>query len=261
MMNVALITGASGGIGKEFALIYAQEGFDLVLVARNEEKLAELKNQIEARYHVRVWTYPKDLSEKDAALDVFDFVIENKIEVGVLINNAGFGYRAPFGDSDWQRQFEMVQVNVVALMQLTWCFIKPMVEQGWGRIINVSSVASFCAGPNMSIYYASKAFVRSFSEAVHEELKGTGVAVTAVCPPPTSTGFEKNADLTGSRMFNLIRPISAHDVAVAGFRSSMLGRPLCYVGAFTKIASVGVRFVPRSVSRRFAEFINGQATR
>ncbi len=170
-------------------------------------------------------------------------------------HNAGFGDAGSFADSDWRKQYEMVQVNITALMQLTRCFLPGMIERGHGRILNLSSVAAFCAGPDMSVYYASKAFVRSFSEAIAEEVRGTGVTVTALCPGPTATGFEKAAAMNqGSTMFK--KAASAEDVAKAGVRAMEKGKVLCYQGAFTKAMSFGVRLIPRSIARRFARKMN-----
>ncbi|MBQ9614691.1 MAG: SDR family NAD(P)-dependent oxidoreductase [Lachnospiraceae bacterium] len=149
----------------------------------------------------------------------------------------------------------MVQVNITALMQLTHCFLKGMIERGQGRILNLSSVASFCAGPDMSIYYASKAFVRSFSEAVAEEVKGTGVTVTAICPGPTATGFEKAASMKqGSTMFK--KAAGAKDVAKAGIKALEKGKVLCYPGAFVKTMNILSRLAPRSVTRKAARRMN-----
>ena len=184
-----------------------------------------------------------------------DFRLERELAVDILINNAGFGDAGSFADRDWQKQYEMIQVNIVALMQLTHCFLKPMIEQGYGRILNLSSVAAFCAGPDMSVYYASKAFVRSFSEAIAEEVKGTGVTVTAICPGPTATGFEKAAAMkSGSTMFR--KAASAASVAEAGIRAMEKGKALLYQGLFTKLAGLGARIAPRAVTRKFARKMN-----
>lgn len=164
--KTVLITGASSGLGLEFAKIFARKKCDLVLVARSEGKLYALKNRFEEEYGITVHVCSVDLSTTDAALDVYDYTLEKGLTIDVLVNNAGFGDAGPFANSDWQKQYEMIQVNLVALMQLTHCFLKPMIECGHGKILNLSSVAAFCAGPDMSVYYASKAFVRSFSEAL-----------------------------------------------------------------------------------------------
>jgi len=253
--KTALITGASGGLGLEFAKLCAAKRYNLVLVARNESKLNALKSELEEQYQIEVSVYAADLSRKYAALDVFRYTSEHEIDVDVLINNAGFGDSGTFADSDWSRQYEMVQLNVVALMQLTHCYLKPMLKKGSGKILNMSSVAAFSAGPYMSIYYATKEFVRSFSEAVAEEVKGTGVTVTAFCPGPTSTGFEKAAQMKDSKMFS--KSANAKDVAKAGVKAMEKGRTLSYHGAFTKFMNIASRIVPRSVARKFSKKMNG----
>lgn len=253
--KTALITGASGGLGLEFAKILARKKYDLVLVARNEGRLYALKNELETKYGISVYPFAADLSVVDAALDVFNYTLEHEIGIDVLINNAGFGDSGSFADSDWQKQYEMVQLNVIALMQLTHCFLSPMIEQGHGKILNMSSVAAFCAGPYMSIYYATKEFVRSFSEAVAEEVKGTGVTVTAFCPGPTATGFEQAAEMgKGSTMFR--KAAKAEDVAKGGIRAVRKGKVLSYYGGFTKCMSFLCRIVPRSVARKYAAKMN-----
>lgn len=257
MKKTALITGASGGIGYEFAKIYAREGYDLVIVARSEGKLYSIKKEIEDEHKNKVYVFACDMSVEDAAYEVLDFTLENKIEIDVLVNNAGFGEYGHFAELDWQRQRNLLQVNIVALVQLTRCFLPLMIKRQSGKIINLSSVAAFFAGPEMPLYYASKAFVRSFSEAVFEEAKGSGVTVTAVCPSPTSTGFEKAADMKGSKMFTFIKPLTARKVAEQGFKACEKGKALVYCGFFTKLANIGSRLLPRSVTRRCAEKING----
>ena len=253
--KTALITGASGGLGLEFAKLYAKKKYDLVLVARNEGKLYRLKNEFEIQYGITVYVCAADLSVRDAALDVFDYTLENDITIDVLINNAGFGDLGAFAECDWDRQYEMVQLNITALMQLSRCFLPLMIDAGTGKILNMSSVAAFCAGPNMSVYYASKAFVRSFSEAVAEEVKGTGVTVTALCPRPTATGFEKNADMKNSKMFKKSADPSA--VAKAVYLALQKGKVLCYYGHFTRKMSFGVRLVSRKTARKYAMKMNG----
>lgn len=249
--KTALITGASGGLGLEFAKLCAEDGDDLVLVARSEGKLFTIKNELEQKYGVTAYVCAADLSKTDAALDVYDYTLEQGLDIDILINNAGFGDAGCFAEREWQKQYDMVQVNIAALMQLTHCYLKDMIDRGYGRILNLSSVAAFSAGPEMSVYYASKAFVRSFSEAIAEEVKGTGVKVTALCPGPTSTGFEKAASMgTGSAMFR--RSASAADVAKAGINAMKKGKVLCYHSAFTKMASLGERLMPRCITRKFA---------
>lgn len=252
---IALITGASGGLGLEFSKLCAADGYDLVLVARSEDKLYSIKNDLEQRYGVAVYVCPQDLAQEDAALSVLEFTMVRDLDVSVLINNAGFGDSGAFCERDWKRQRDMIQVNIIALMQMTYCYVPPMVERGSGKVLNLSSVAAFCAGPYMSVYYASKGFVRSFSEALFEETRGTGVTVTALCPPPTATGFEQAADMGNeSTMFR--RAARAEDVARTGYEAMQKGKALCYCGAFTKIMGFGSRFVSRNIARKFATIMD-----
>ncbi len=227
-----------------------------MVVARSEGKLLKLKKDLEDK-DTDVYVCPVDLSVPDAALKVFDFTQKHDLKIDVLINNAGFGDSGAFANVDWKKQYEMVQVNITALMQLTHCFLPGMIERKNGKILNLSSVATFCAGPNMSVYYASKAFVCSFSEAVAEEVKESGVTVTALCPGPTATGFEAAAAMgTDSKMFR--KAAKAEDVAKAGLRALRKNKVLCYQGGFTKLMSFLCRIVPRSVTRKYAKKINNQ---
>ena len=253
--KTALVTGASRGLGLSFARLLAEEGHDLVLVARSEEKLNQVKEELERAYGVTAYVCPADLSQVDAALRVFAYTEEQGLRVDVLVNNAGFGDAHRFADCEWQKQADMVQVDITAVMQLTRFYLPGMLERKRGAIINLSSVAAFCSGPYMSVYYAAKAFVRSFSEAVAEEVKGSGVTVTALCPGPTATGFEASAQMgRNSRMFR--RAAKAEDVAKAGIRALHRGRVLCYQGAFTKCMAFLSHLVPRSVTRKFATWMN-----
>ena len=253
--KTALVTGASGGLGLAFARLLAEEKYDLVLVPRSSDKLSLLKGELEQKYGISAYVCRADLSQVDAAQGVFAFTQAQGLVVDVLINNAGFGDAGSFAEADWQKQANMVQVDITALMQLTHLFLPGMIERKSGAILNLSSVAAFSAGPYMSIYYASKAFVRSFSEAVAEEVRGTGVTVTALCPGPTATGFEAAADMgNNSRMFQ--RAAKAEDVARAGLRAMQKGKVLCYQGSFTKCMGFFCRILPRSVTRKYARRMN-----
>lgn len=253
--KTALVSGASGGLGYEFAKILASEKYDLVLSARSEKKLEALKEELENTYGINAYVCPADLSEKDAAEKIFAFTEEKGLNIDVLINNAGAGYQGSFADSDPERQYRLVQLNINGLVQLTHRFLKPMLERGGGEILNVSSVAAFCAGPHMSTYYASKAFVLSFSEAIGEEVKGSGVSVTCLCPGPTATGFEKAASMgSHSRMFR--HAANAPEVAAAGIAAMHKGKVLAYCGLFTKAAALQSRLMPRALTRRFAAGMN-----
>lgn len=257
MRKTVLITGASGGLGLEFARIYAREGFDLVVVARSEGKLYKLKSELETQYDCHVWVLAQDLSQPDAAYEVFNYTLEKNITIDALVNNAGFGDFGNFWEVDAQRQTDLLQVNIMTLVQLTRYFLPGMVERRHGSALNLSSVAAFSAGPRMCLYYASKEFVRSFSEAVAEEVRSTGVTVTALCPGPTATGFEQAAQMKNSHMFSMFKPASAAAVAEAGFRAAQKGKTLRYCGWPTHTVSIAARLLPRSVCRRFMMKVNG----
>ena len=257
-MATVLITGASGGIGLELAKIFAKDGYDIVLTARSENRLLEIQKELNEQYGIRSYVFSCDLAEKDAALVVHEFTRSKGLRIDVLVNNAGFGDCADFAESDWQKQYDMVRLNIIALMQLTRVYLPEMKERRSGRILNIASVASFCAGPGMSVYYASKAFVRSFSEAVAEEVREYGVTVTALCPGPVRTGFEKAANLEGSKMFTLLHAADAHKVALCGYRALMKGRTLKYYGLSAKAMSLAVRAFPRALARKVAKKVNAK---
>lgn len=249
-----LITGASSGIGKELAEIFAHDGHNLILVARTEIKLLEIERVLEEKYNIRVECFPMDLAVADAAKRLHDqtaaYVVDN------LVNSAGFGDWNVFLDADWRRQYEMVQLNVIALMQLIWLYGNDMRSRRYGRILNISSLAAFTAGPYMASYYATKDFVLNFSQGVAEELRGSGVTVTALCPGPTFTGFEAAAGMTDSRMFKLFRPADAKDVAILGYRAMQNGKTVACYGIYTKFLNVATRLSCRKLTRKIAAFIN-----
>lgn len=220
--NVALITGASGGIGKEFAGIHAAKGGDLVLVARSKDKLDELKQGLASQYGIHVTTITKDLGQSEAAQAVYDEVKGAGIEVDILINNAGFGGRGKFHERSWPDDLAMINLNVTTLTALTRLFLPEFVERGAGRVLNVSSTASLVPGPLQAVYYATKAYVTSFSNAIAEELRGTGVTVTNLMPGATESGFAEVADLGKTPLFS--RTASAEEVARAGYEGMLAGK-------------------------------------
>lgn len=249
MEQTVLITGASGGLGLEFAKIFAKKGYDLVLIARREKRLLDLKKKLEKAYGVRVEVLAKDLSQKDAAREIFQYTEEQKIAVDILINNAGFGDFGRYADCEWEKQYEMIQVNITALAQLTHCYLNPMLERGYGKILNTASIAAFEPGPLMSVYYATKAFVLSFTEALSVELKGSGVTVTALCPGPTKTGFEKNALLQDSGLFKNLKNAGAKEVAWYGYRKLMEDRVIAVHGNLNRMITAAVKIMPRKIVR------------
>ncbi len=247
--KTALITGASGGLGVHFANRLAKSRYNLLLVARDEEKLHNIKRLLESVYSVKVDTFVQDLSQPDAAEAIRAFTTEQKLQIDVLINNAGFGDFGTFADCDWKKQEEMIQVNCTALLQLTKCFLKPMIRRRSGKILNVASMAAFQPGPLMSVYYATKAFVLSFTEALSVELRGTGVTVTALCPGPTQTGFEERASLGDSGLFRNLSVASAKDVAVYGLWKMKLGKTIAIPGCKNKLIVLASKWMPRKLVR------------
>ena len=255
--GAALITGASGGIGWELAWLLARDGRDLVLVARNESKLQELAEQLRREYGVQVHVVAADLSEPEAPEQVFRETEEAGVVIDTLINNAGFGLYGLFVDSGRERQLEMIRLNVLALTDLTRLFLPGMVGRGRGRIMNVASVAAFAPGPLMAVYYATKAYVLSFSEAIAAELRGTGVSVTAFCPGPTRTGFQEVASAGQTRLFRSPGAMDVKTVARAGYEAMQRGTAVAIPGIHNKILAQGPRFAPRrlvrTISRAFMQ--------
>ena len=255
--ETALVTGASSGIGLELATTFAQHGHDLVLVARNEGKLQEIAVELEKRNDITAHVIACDLSKPNAAADLVRELKERAIEVDVLVNNAGYGLSGAFVETDLQRELDMIQVNIVALTALTKLLLAPMIARRSGRILNVASTAAFQPGPLMAVYYATKAYVLSFTEAIADELRDSGVTVTALCPGPTATGFAGAAGMTHSRLFTMMRPMSSRRVANAAYRGLMSGRRLVIPGAKNKLLVQSLRVSPRravtTLVRKFQE--------
>lgn len=245
----ALITGASGGIGAELARLFAKDGIDLLLVARNAEKLHTLASELETICHVSA--FAKDLSEPDVAQAVFDFAQASHIPVDILVNNAGFGDWGFFAESDRAKQRQMIQLNITTLTELTHLFLPAMIVRKNGRILNVASVASFMPGAKMSVYYATKAFVRSFSEALSVELKKmkSGVMVTALCPGPVKTDFWNKADAKKSSLFKHFLFADSRSVARCGYCAMKKGKTLAIPGISVRIAVALTSILPRAFVR------------
>lgn len=222
MKNVALITGASSGIGAELARIHAEKGGDIVIVARREEKLNELKAEIENQYGNQVMVLAKDLTAVTAPREIFDATEKAGIEVDFLINNAGFGGRGKFHERAWAQDLAMINLNVVALTALTRLYLPGMVQRNRGKVLNVSSTASLLPGPLQAVYYATKAYVTSFSNALYEELHDSKVTVTALLPGATETEFAKTSGMDKTELFN--NTFSALDVAKAGYQGMLDGK-------------------------------------
>lgn len=247
--ETVLVTGASSGIGLELARCFAADKSNLILVARNGEALETLAAELRTEQGIEVRVIVADLARSDVAQMIFDEAGRAGGKVDVLVNNAGFGLHGTFCELPLKRQMEIIQVNVAALVELTGLFLPGMVEQKRGGILNVGSVAGFVPGPYMAIYYATKAFVLSFSEALFEELRGTGVTVTDVCPGPTETNFSQVA--RSHRVRESTAPkMSAKAVAVAGHRDFRRAKCLSIPGAANEVLSKASRLVPRGMLRR-----------
>jgi uncharacterized protein len=253
----ALVTGASSGIGLELARLFAKGGHDLILVARNETKLNELALYLGKMYRCNVEVIPADLSQPEVPEALIEELKTRGLRVDVLVNNAGFGENKMFAQQDMRRIMEMIQLNMTTLTQLTRLVLPQMVEAKKGRILNVASVAAFTPGPMMAIYYATKAYVLSFSEAIGNELKGTGVTVTALCPGPTRTNFSSAAGATNTNLYNAPGVMDAAPVAEAGYRGCMKGTAIVIPGLANKMLVWAIAFSPRSIvtliSRRLQE--------
>ena len=249
LRRTVLITGSSGGIGLALAEIFAREGYDLVLVARSKDKLVAAKDRLESQWGITAEIMVKDLAVKDAAQEIFAALADGGRHIDILVNNAGVGGYGRFADSEWDKQNEMIQLNVTALMQMTKLFLKPMLERKEGKILNVASIAAFNPGPTMAVYHATKAAVLFFSEALASELKGSGVIVTTLCPGPTETGFVAAASMESSKLFQNMKVATAEKVAASGYKALMKGKPVVVHGFFNKLLTFSVRISPRSQVR------------
>ena len=221
MENTALITGASSGIGMELAKYHASKGGDVVLVARSEEKLNALKSELEDRYNISAMVITADLAQSDSADKIFAATEEVGIKIDILINNAGFGGHGKFHERDLAKDQAMMQVNMMTLVNLTHYYLQGMVERNNGKILHVASTAAFMPGPLQAVYYATKSFVVSFSQAIAQELEGSGVTSTALCPGAVSTGFVKAGDLDGVKIWD--KAATAESVAKCGYDAMMKG--------------------------------------
>ncbi|PRY09876.1 hypothetical protein CLV24_11781 [Pontibacter ummariensis] len=252
----ALITGASGGIGLELAELFAQDGHDLVLVARSEEKLNSLALRFAIQYKVYTRVIAQDLSKPDGPEKVFQALKQEGRQVDVLVNNAGFGYYGAFKDSDLQKELDMIQLNITSLTALCKLFLNQLPEEATGKILNVSSTAAFPpAGPFMAVYYASKAYVQSFSEALATELEDSKVTVTTLSPGPTETDFKASANLEGSGLFSSQLVASARSVAKAGYEGVLNGEVVVIPGIQNKFTAFSARLAPRSLMRKMVKRI------
>jgi short-subunit dehydrogenase len=254
--DTVLITGASGGIGYELAKLFARDHHNLVLVARSADKLTQVATELQT-HGVTVKTVALDLAAPPAPKFLFDQLQREGVVIDILINNAGFGAFGQFAQMPEDEIVGQIQLNITALTELTRLFLPSMVQRHSGRIMNVASTAAFQPGPLMAVYYATKAYVLSFSEAITNELRGSGVTVTCFCPGATHTGFAKRAGTEQSRLFKQLGAMNAEKVALDGYRAVMEGRGVAISGAHNWIVAQSTRFAPRkmvtAISRWVAE--------
>lgn len=256
-MPTALITGASAGIGLELAKRFAAAGHALILTARRADELNKIAAQLKAAHRIDVHVFPLDLGAADGPKQLHEQVTAAGLTVDVLVNNAGFGTLGPFLDTELEKELAMIRLNVSALVDLCGRFVPAMKARGRGRVLNVASTAAFQPGPYMAIYYATKAFVLSFSEALWDELNGSGVTVTCLCPGPTKTEFADRAGMNETNLFSGPNVMTVQAVCDAAFKGIMMGKRLVVPGFVNKLLVFAVRFAPRRlilrIVRRFQQ--------
>lgn len=258
-MATALITGASNGIGLELAKVHASKGGDLVLVARNKSKLEELKTELENQYKIKVYTIDKDLSANNSAQEVYDETTKQNIQIDYLVNNAGFGDFGMFVETDWDKELRMINLNMTTLTQFTKLYLQDMVKRKSGKIMNVASTAAFQSGPTMAVYYATKAYVLSFSEAVDNEVRDKGITVTTLCPGATESGFQAAAAMEESNLVKGKKLPTSKEVAEYGYAAMLKGKTVAIHGLMNWIMANSVRFTPRAIVVKLTRKIQDKA--
>lgn len=253
MNKTALVTGAASGLGYELALLLAKDKYQLILIDINAENLAKVKLEIEQDFNVTVTTLTKDLSIPNIAQEIVN-AIDNKT-IDVLINNAGFGLFGNFYETNWQKESAMINVHVNTATHLVKLVLPNMLKQNSGKILNMSSLAAFQPGPLMAIYYATKGYMLSFSEAIACELKGTGVTVTALCPGPTKTSFQETVSQDAKENKIKVNMASAKSVAAYGYKAMQKGKPVAIPGTFNKFLASLPRFIPRNIATKIVKKI------
>lgn len=244
--KTALITGASKGVGKELAKIHAAKGDNLVIVSRSNDELMRLKNKLEAKHAgISILVIVKDLFREASATEIYNEVIEKDIQIDYLINNAGIGEFGFFIDTKWDRHAQMIDLNVRTLTHMCHLFMSDMIERKQGKILNISSTAAFQPGPLMAVYFASKSYVLHLSEALNNEVKQSGVSVTAFCPGPTDTHFMVDSKMEKSKLVKNKRLASSHSVALSAYNAMIHSKPVSIHGFWNKVIAFSTRFVPR----------------
>jgi short-subunit dehydrogenase len=257
--KTALITGASGGIGYELAGLFAADHYNLVLVARSAGKLAQLADELQRQHGISAKAVALDLAAAPAPQFLFDQLQREGVAIDVLVNNAGYGKFGEFAKVPLEESLGQIQLNVTALTHLSRLFLPPMLERRAGRIMNVASTAGFLPGPLMAVYYATKAYVISFSEALANEVSGAGITVTCLCPGPTDTGFQGRAGTENTMLFRKLQPADAKSVARDGYRGLMAGKTLVISGFRNWLLAEATRFGPRKLVTAVSRKVMDQA--
>ena len=257
MATTALITGASTGIGYELSKCFAADHHNLILVARQEPRLQQVAEELTKQFGITGKVVVADLTQSDAPQRIMDAVHKDSLQVDYLVNNAGFGLGGKFAETDLTVELGMMQVNMTALVALTKLFLPGMIARKSGKIMNVASTAAFQPGPLMAVYYATKSFVLSFSEAIANELKGTGVTVTALCPGPTASEFQQRAQIQNTRLVKnkLMGMMTSEQVAKIGYQGFMQGKRLIIPGLLNKIGVHSTRMTPRAITAQVARML------
>jgi len=243
-MNYALITGASSGIGYELALLFAKNGHNLILVARQENKLVQLADELKKNYLIEIQIISLDLSHTNISEEIFELIQEKSIHINYLVNNAGFYVKGAFYETPWEDEQKLIQLQCINHIQLTKLFLPAMLKQGTGGILNICSTGSFVPGPYNAVYCAAKSFVLSFSEAIAEEVSGSGITVTALCPGGTYTAFQ---DFSKRKQSIFFPTMEAAKVAEIGYKALMKGKRVVIPGMANKIQVFLMRFIPRNL--------------
>ena len=256
--SCVLITGATAGIGYELSKLYANEGYNLILIARNESKLNKCKYKLNLLYNVNIHTLALDLSVDNSCEKIKNYVDRKNLSVDILINNAGIGSFGYIAEIELEEERKLIDINIKSLTELTKLFLPSMMENGEGAILNVASTAAFCAGPKMGVYYASKAYVLSFTEALYEEVKDKGIKVSCLCPGAVNTEFQDKAGIKKNKIAekNLMSP---KEVARIAFRDFNKGKTIIIPGFKNKLMVYLNKFMPRALSRKIILFMNKES--
>lgn len=254
MNGTVLITGANSGLGKEFAKIFAKEGYNMVITGRNKKTLSDVKKQLKESYNIKVNSFPCNLSNMEEVKNFCSYIEEQKFSIDVLINNAGLGYCGYFGEVPWNKHEEVIRVNIIALTYLTRFIIEDMKKKRSGKILNIASTGAYQPGPLTNVYYASKAYVLSFSQALKEEVKDLGITVVALCPGTTKTDFAKRA---GKKELEVA--MSAEKVAYIGYKCLFRRRGLCIPGGINKAVIILSKLMPANITAKIVKKIQKKA--